>query len=110
MYEFSCTLCTDPAPRNHYECIMKSVDDADEYATAATRGRSASSLKWATTMHRSCMTVTNGHPFALHDLVVRDGAPVSEDEKRICVVLRHPVGLAELEQKGELRFGAEESE
>jgi hypothetical protein len=28
MYEFSYTLCTDPATRIHYECITKSVDDA----------------------------------------------------------------------------------
>ena len=62
-------LCTDPTTRIHYECITKGVGDTDEYAT---RERSASSEKWAATMYRSCTTVTNRHPFALHDLVVRD--------------------------------------
>lgn len=46
----------------------------------------------------------------LRELVVRDSVPVSEDEKRTCVVLLHPAGMAGLEQKGELRIGAEDGE
>ena len=42
--------------------------------------------------------VTNRHSFACK-LVVRDGVPVSEDEKRVSVVLRHPEGLAEMGQE-----------
>jgi hypothetical protein len=106
--EFSCTLGTDPATRVYYECTTKSADDAD---ANTTHGGSASSEKWsASTTFRSCTTVTNRHPFALRELVVRDNVPVSEDEKRTCVVLRYPAGLAELEQKGELRVGADDSE
>jgi len=37
--------------------------------------------------------------------VLRDGAPVSEDKKRVNVVLRRPEGLAELEQGQELKVG-----
>jgi uncharacterized protein (TIGR02231 family) len=103
--EFSCTLGTDPGTRIYYECTTKSADDAD-----ATRERSASSEKWAATTYRTCTTVTNRHPFALRELVVRDSVPVSEDEKRTCVVLRYPAGLAELDQKGELRVSVEDSE
>jgi len=36
------------------------------------------------------MTVTNHHPIALRMLVLHDGVPVSKDEKRVSVVLRHP--------------------
>ena len=103
--EFSCTLGTDPGTRIYYECTTKSADDAD-----ATRKRSATSEKWAATTYRTCTTVTNRHPFALRELVVRDSVPVSEDEKRTCVVLRYPAGLAELDQKGELRVSAEDGE
>ena len=105
--EFSCTLGTDPATRVYYECTTKSADDAD---ANTTRGGSASSEKWSATTYRSCTTVTNRHPFALRELVVRDNVPVSEDEKRTCVVVRYPAGLAELEQKGELQVGTDDSE
>jgi hypothetical protein len=44
--------------------------------------------------------VTNRHPFACK-LVVRDGMSVSEDKKRVSVVLRHPEGLAEMGQEEE---------
>ena len=47
--------------------------------------------------------MTNRHPFALRELVVRDGVP-----KRVSVVLRHPAGLAELQQGKELQVGAKE--
>ena len=36
--------------------------------------------------------------------------PVSEDEKRTCVVLRHSAGLAEPDQKGEPRVSVEDGE
>ena len=52
-------------------------------------------------MYSSRTTVTNRHPLALRELVVRDSAPVSEDEKRPGVFVRYPADLAEPEQKGE---------
>jgi uncharacterized protein (TIGR02231 family) len=103
--EFSCTLGTDPATRISYVCTTKNADDAD-----APHERSAVPGQWAATRYRSSTTVRNRHPFAVRELLVRDSVPVSEDEKRVSVVLRQPAGLAELEQKGELRVGGEDSE
>jgi len=95
---FSCTLGADPATRIRYTCTSKRADDG-----SAGRERSAFSEQWAATTYRSCTTITNRHPFALRALVLRDGVPVSEDKKRVCVVLRRPEGLAELEQGEELK-------
>jgi uncharacterized protein (TIGR02231 family) len=100
---FSCTLGADPATRIRYARTAKRADDA-----GAAGERSAFSEQWAATMYRSRTTVTNRHPFALRELVVRDGVPVSEDEKRVSVVLRHPAGLAELEQGEEVEVGAKD--
>jgi len=104
---FSCTLGADPATRIRYARTSKRADD-DASGGAAGRERSAFSEQWAATTYRSRTTVTNRHPFALHELVVRDGVPVCEDEKRVSVVLRHPAGLAELEQGKELQVVAKE--
>ena len=106
---FSCTLGADPATRIRYARTWKRADD-DTAGGAAGRERSAFSEQWAAAMYRSRTTVTNRHPFALLELVVRDGVPVCEDEKRVSVVLRHPAGLAELEQGKELQVGAKEDE
>jgi len=100
---FSCTLGADPATRIRYARTAKRADDG------AARERSAFSEQWAATTYRSRTTVTNRHPFALRALVLRDGVPVSEDEKRVSVVLRRPEGLAELEQGEELKVGVEHS-
>jgi uncharacterized protein (TIGR02231 family) len=105
---FSCTLGADPATRIRYARTSKRADEDDAAGGAAGRERSAFSEQWAATMYRSRTTVTNRHPFALRELVVRDGVPVCEDEKRVSVVLRHPAGLAELEQGKELQVGAKE--
>ncbi|KAH9985664.1 hypothetical protein BJV74DRAFT_797022 [Russula compacta] len=102
--EFSCTLGADPAARIRYARTAKRADDG------AAHERSAFSEQWAATTYRSRTTVTNRHPFALRALVLRDGVPVSEDEKRVNVVLRHPAGLADLEQGEELKVGAEDGE
>ena len=101
---FSCTLGADPATRIRYERTAKRADDG------AARERSAFSEQWAATTYRSRTTVMNRHPFALRALVLRDGVPVSEDERRVNVVLRHPAGLAELEQGEELKVSAEDGE
>jgi uncharacterized protein (TIGR02231 family) len=100
---FNCTLGADPATRIRYARTSKRADDA-----TTGRERSAFSEQWAATTYRSRTTVTNRHPFALRELVVRDGVPVCEDEKRVSVVLRHPVGLAELEQGEELQVGVKQ--
>ena len=97
---FSCTLGADPATRIRYTRTSKRADDG-----SAGRERSAFSEQWAATTYRSCTTITNRHPFALRALVLRDGVPVSEDKKRVNVVLRRPEGLAELEQGQELKVG-----
>ena len=48
------------------------------------------------------------------DVNYPDFLPMSEDEKRTCVVLRHqvrhPAGLVELDQKGEPWVGVEDGE
>jgi hypothetical protein len=44
----------------------------------------------------------------LRALVLRDGVPVSDDEKRVSVVLRRPEGLAELAQGEELKVCTKE--
>jgi hypothetical protein len=104
---FACTLGADPSARIRYVRTSKRADD-DAAGGAAARERSAFSEQWAATMYRSRTTVTNRHPFTLRELVVRDGVPVCEDEKRVSVVLRHPAGLAELEQGKELQVGSKE--
>ena len=101
--EFSCTLGEDRAARIRYERTGKRSADG------AFSG-SAFAEQWAATTYRSRTTVTNRHPFALRELVVRDGVPVSEDDGRVSVVLRRPAGLAELEQGKELQVGAEDDE
>jgi len=102
---FSCTLGADPATRIRYTRTSKRADEG-----GAGRERSAFSEQWASTTYRSCTTITNRHPFALRAVVLRDGVPVSEDKKRVSVVLRRPEGLAELEQGGDLKVGEEEGE
>ena len=104
---FRCTLGADPATRIRYTRTSKRADDSAGGADGR-RERSAFSEQWAATMYRSRTTVTNRHPFALRELVVRDGVPLCEDEKRVSVVLRHPAGLAELEQGKELQVGVKE--
>jgi hypothetical protein len=62
------------------------------------------------TGYRSRTTVTNRHPFVLRELMGRDGVPVSEHERRVCVGLRRPASLAELGQEEELQVGADDDE
>jgi uncharacterized protein (TIGR02231 family) len=100
---FSCTLGADSATLIRYARTAKRADDA-----GAARERSTFSEQSDTTTYRSRTTVTNRHPFALRELVVRDGVPVSSDEKRVNVVLRHPACLAELEQGDELPVGSKD--
>ena len=101
--EFNCTLGADPATRIRYVRMSKRADDAGPAGE-----RRAFTEQWAATTYRSRMTVTNQHPFALRELVVRDGLPVSENEKCVCVVLRRPAGLADLEQGEECEVGAKD--
>jgi len=96
---FNCTLGMDPATRIRYARTSKR---ADEHGGGAGE-RSAFAEQWAATTYRSRTTVTNRHPFVLRALVLRDGVPVSDDEKRVSVVLRRPEGLAELAQGEELK-------
>ncbi|KAH9020330.1 hypothetical protein EDB84DRAFT_1622846 [Lactarius hengduanensis] len=97
---FHCTLGADLATRIHYARTSRS---ADKPLDAAAR---AFSEQWASTAFTSRTTITNSHPFALRELVLRDAVPVSEDGERVNVVLRRPAALADLEQGEELQFGA----
>jgi hypothetical protein len=99
---FSCTLGADPATRIRYTRTSKRADEHE--GGGASRERSAFAEQWAATTYRSRTTVTNRHPFALRALVLRDGVPVSDDDKRVSVVLRRPEGLAELGQGEELKI------
>jgi uncharacterized protein (TIGR02231 family) len=108
--EFSCTLGEDPGARIRYARTWKRADDGAGAGGGAARERSAFAEQWAATTYRSRTTVMNRHPFALRELVVRDGVPVSEDDKRVSVVLRRPAGLAELKQGEELQVGAADDE
>ena len=103
-YEFSCTLGKDRAARIRYACTVKRSTEG----AACERG--AFLEQWAATTYRSRTTVTNLHPFALRELVARDGVPVSEDEGRISVVWRRPAGFLELEQGEELQVGGDDDE
>jgi uncharacterized protein (TIGR02231 family) len=94
---FSCTLGADPATCIRYSRTSKRAEED-------TRTRaSAFSEQWAATTYRSRTTVSNRHPFPVRALVLRDGVPVSEDDKRVNVILRHPAGLADLNQGQELK-------
>ncbi|KAI0305272.1 hypothetical protein B0F90DRAFT_1809060 [Multifurca ochricompacta] len=95
---FSCTLGADPATRIRYSRTTKRTETAHA---------SAFSEQWTATTYLSRTVVTNQHPFPLRTLVLRDGVPVSEDERRVNVILRRPNGLADLEQGEELRVKAE---
>jgi hypothetical protein len=114
-YPYSGTLIINKARQraaradveNCWARYFKLADD-DAVGGAAGRERSAFSEPWAATMYRSCTTVTNHHPFALGKLVMHSGVLVCEDEKRVSVVLRHPAGLAELEQGKELKVVVKE--
>jgi uncharacterized protein (TIGR02231 family) len=100
---FSCTLGADPATRIRYVRMSKRADDAGPEGE-----RRAFTDQWVATMRCSRITVTNQHPFALRELVIHDGVPVSENEKCISVVLRRPAGLAELEQGDECEVSAKD--
>ncbi|KAH9008636.1 hypothetical protein EDB83DRAFT_2531580 [Lactarius deliciosus] len=101
---FHCTLGADPATRIRY---ARTSRRADKPLDAAAR---AFSEQWASTAFASRVTITNSHPFALRELVLRDAVPVSEDGERVNVVLRRPAALADLEQGEELEVGAEVGE
>ncbi|KAH9000878.1 hypothetical protein EDB86DRAFT_472098 [Lactarius hatsudake] len=101
---FHCTLGADPATRIRY---ARTSRRADKPLDAAAR---AFSEQWASTAFVSRMTITNSHPFALRELVLRDAVPVSEDGERVNVVLRRPAALADLEQDEELEVGEEVKE
>ncbi|KAH8984947.1 hypothetical protein EDB92DRAFT_2070710, partial [Lactarius akahatsu] len=101
---FHCTLGADPATRIRY---ARTSRRADKPLDAAAR---AFSEQWASTAFASRTTITNSHPFALRELVLRDAVPVSEDGERVNVVLRRPAALADLEQDEELEVGAEVGE
>ncbi|KAH9059613.1 hypothetical protein EDB87DRAFT_1684675 [Lactarius vividus] len=101
---FHCTLGADPATRIRY---ARTSRRADKPLDAAAR---AFSEQWASTAFASRTTITNSHPFALRELVLRDAVPVSEDGERVNVVLRRPAALADLEQGEELEVSAEVGE
>ncbi|KZV72708.1 hypothetical protein PENSPDRAFT_603927 [Peniophora sp. CONT] len=94
--EFTCTLGPDLGTRVTYNRTSKLETDAQT---------SRFSEQYATTTCSASTSVTNTHPFALAALIVRDSLPISDDEKRVRVILRDPAVLAEAEQGEEKDVG-----
>jgi hypothetical protein len=72
---FNCTLSADPAACICYAHMVKRTNDG------AAHERSAFLEQWAAMMYCNSTTATNCHPFVLQALVLRNGVPVSEDQK-----------------------------
>ncbi|VDB88846.1 unnamed protein product [Peniophora sp. CBMAI 1063] len=87
--DFTCTLGPDMGTRVTYNRVSKLETDVQA---------SRFSERYSTTACSASTTIVNTHPFALATFVVRDSLPISDDEKRVRVVLREPALLAEAEQ------------
>ncbi|VDB88403.1 unnamed protein product [Peniophora sp. CBMAI 1063] len=94
--DFTCTLGPDMGTRVTYNRVSKLETDAQA---------SRFSEQYSTTACSASTTIVNTHPFALATFVVRDSLPISDDEKRVRVVLREPALLAEAEQGDEKDVG-----
>ncbi|VDB88402.1 unnamed protein product [Peniophora sp. CBMAI 1063] len=94
--DFTCTLGPDMGTRVTYNRVSKLETDAQA---------SRFSEQYSTTACSASTTIVNTHPFALTTFVVRDSLPISDDEKRVRVVLREPALLAEAEQGDEKDVG-----
>ena len=60
---------------------------------------------YKTTTRTVTTTVTNGHPFDITGLVVRDVVPLGDESARIQVTLRKPDGLARAKDGEEVSVG-----
>ncbi|KAI0064999.1 hypothetical protein BV25DRAFT_1914144 [Artomyces pyxidatus] len=85
---FKCTLGTDSATRIRYSRTSAVVAEPI----------SAFSEQFSTTTFTSRVVILNRHAFDLSTLIVRDALPVSDDEKRVSVVLRQPSVLAQAKE------------
>ena len=93
---FTCTLGPDLGTRVAYSRTSKLETDAQTSRFAE---------QYTTTAFSASSIVTNTHPFALATLIVRDSLPISDDEKRVRVILREPALLADAEQGEEKDVG-----
>lgn len=81
-----------------FECTLG--DDASTKVTYSRTSRLHTSTGGSfaevttTTSHNTTITVHNKHNFPITDLVVRDVIPTCDD-KRVKIILRKPVGLAD---------------
>ncbi|KAI0320019.1 hypothetical protein OF83DRAFT_1162652 [Amylostereum chailletii] len=82
---FDCTLGPDAGTRIKYTRVSTL-----EHAPASTFTE-----RFNTTTYTNRTVIHNGHGFALDTLLVRDSVPLSDDEKRVRVILRRPEVLAE---------------
>ena len=55
-----------------------------------------------TTTRRVTTTATNGHPFDISNLVIRDAIPLGNEDANITVMLRKPDGLAQAKDGDEV--------
>ncbi|THH11349.1 hypothetical protein EW146_g8074 [Bondarzewia mesenterica] len=85
---FDCTLGPDSSTRITYTRQSK----------LTTAQASAFTEQFNTTTYTSRVTVHNQHNFALGTFIIRDALPVSDDEKRVKVILRRPSVLAEAKE------------
>ncbi|KAI0042807.1 hypothetical protein FA95DRAFT_1563923 [Auriscalpium vulgare] len=77
---FECTLGADPDTRIRYSRTANVTSAPDR----------PFSEQLSTTTYTSRATIHNRHAFDLPTLIVRDALPVSDDDKRVNVVLRQP--------------------
>ncbi|KAJ8482397.1 hypothetical protein ONZ51_g5383 [Trametes cubensis] len=85
---FACVLGVDTALKLSYNQTSKTEHEP--------RRNFAEPQK--TTTRTVLTTITNRHPFDIPKLVVRDAIPLGNEESKLTVVLRKPVGLAETKE------------
>ncbi|KAG5652604.1 hypothetical protein H0H81_004386 [Sphagnurus paluster] len=104
----SMTSINDVNPGDNFDCTL-----GTDAATKLTYSRTARLLKKEgggfseahhTFAHRTVITVSNRHTFALPELIVRDAVPTCDDN-RARVLLRKPVGLADAKGGEEVDLG-----
>ena len=92
---FDCVLGIDTALRVSYNQRSRTEHEpARSFAEPTT-----------TTTRTVTTTVTNGHPFDISSLILRDAIPLGNEEANIKVMLRKPDGLAQARDGDEVTVG-----
>ncbi|KAH9902416.1 hypothetical protein C8Q73DRAFT_670138 [Cubamyces lactineus] len=89
---FACVLGVDTALKLSYNQTSKTEHEP--------RRNFAEPQK--TTTRTVLTTITNRHPFDIPKLIVRDAIPLGNEDSKLTVVLRKPVGLAETKEGQEV--------